>query len=46
MKMWPAVAQFLPDLYAGSQVEGKEFLVLQDLVAAGFRAPPKTKTLR
>jgi hypothetical protein len=44
--MCPAVAEFLPDLYAGSHEEGKEFLVLQDLLAAGFHAPPKTKPLR
>ena len=33
-------------MYAASHEEGKEYLILQDLIAAGFHTPAKTKTLR
>ena len=46
VSLCPAVADFLPTVYAASHEEGKEYLILQDLIAAGFHTPAKTKTLR
>ncbi len=46
-RLCPSISAFLPGFYAGSYTEegGREFLILEDLAAAGFRAPHKTHTL-
>jgi hypothetical protein len=46
VRLCPSIFAFLPGFYAGSYAEGgREFLILEDLAAAGFRAPHKTHTL-